>query len=59
VPKKARVVAFVGGGKLAFVARMNLPAITIPERSYLRSSLAEIADKIREGLSDTVAEAVK
>jgi hypothetical protein len=35
-----------------FAARVNLPAVTMPERSYLRSSLAETADAIRESLSE-------
>ncbi len=39
-------------------ARVNLPAVTMPERSYLRSSLAEMADAIRNGLSEAVVEAV-
>jgi hypothetical protein len=34
---------------------VNLPAITMPERSYVRSALAEMADEIREGLSGAVA----
>jgi len=37
---------------------VNLPAIAMPERSYLRSSLAEMADEIRDGLSEAVVEAM-
>ncbi|MGA2412661.1 MAG: phage virion morphogenesis protein [Candidatus Binataceae bacterium] len=58
VPDKAKALAFILGGKQAFAARINLPAITMPERSYMRSSLAEMADEIREGLSEAVAEAL-
>jgi hypothetical protein len=36
---------------------VNLPAVTMPERSYMRSSLAEMADEIRDGLSAVVVEA--
>jgi phage gpG-like protein len=54
VPDKARALAFLVGGKQAFAARVNLPAIAMPERSYLRSSLAEMADEIRDGLSEAV-----
>ena len=36
VPDKARALAFVVGGKQAFAMRVNLPAIAMPERSYLR-----------------------
>ena len=57
VPDKAKALAFAVGGKQVFAARVNLPAVTMPERSYLRSSLAEMADAIREGLSEAVVEA--
>ncbi|MGB7076553.1 MAG: phage virion morphogenesis protein [Xanthobacteraceae bacterium] len=56
VPDKTKALAFLVGGKLAFAARVNLPAIAMPERSYMRSSLAEMADEIEENLSDAVAE---
>jgi phage gpG-like protein len=59
VPDKAKALAFLVGGKQAFAERVNLPAITMPERSYLRSSLDEMADTIREELSDAAAEAMK
>jgi phage gpG-like protein len=59
VPDKAKALAFLVGGKQAFAERVNLPAITMPERSYLRSSLAEMTDTIREDLSEAVTEAVK
>ena len=58
VPDKAKALAFILGGKQAFAARVNLPAIAMPERSYMRSSLAEMADEIGEGLSEAVAEAM-
>ena len=46
---KAKALAFAIGGKQVFAARVNLPAIAMPERSYMRSSLAEMADEIRGG----------
>ncbi len=46
------------GGKQVFAARVNLPAVTMPERSYLRSSLAEMADAIREELTEAVVDAM-
>lgn len=58
VPDKARALAFAIGGKQVFAARVNLPAITIPERSYLRSSLAEMANDIRDGLQEAVQDAM-
>ncbi len=59
VPDKARALAFVVGGKQAFAARVNLPAVILPERSYLRGSLADMADEIRDGLSDAPIEALQ
>jgi len=59
VPDKAKALAFVLGGKQVFAARVNLPAVTMPERSYLRSSLAEMAGEIRDELSGAVAEAME
>ena len=58
VPDKAKALAFVIGGKRVFTARVNLPAVAMPERSYMRSSLAEMADEIREGLSEAVVRAM-
>jgi phage gpG-like protein len=59
VPDKAKALAFVVGGKRVFAARVNLPAVTMPERSYLRSSLAEMAEEIREGLGGAVVDATR
>jgi phage gpG-like protein len=59
VPDKAKTLAFVVGGKQVFAARVNLPAVTMPERSYLRSSLAEMAEEIAEGLSEAVADTLR
>jgi phage gpG-like protein len=59
VPNKAKALAFAAGGKQIFAKRVNLPAVTMPERSYLRSSLAEMAGEISEGLSEAVIEAVR
>lgn len=44
-------------GKQVFATRVNLPTVTMPEESYLGSSLAEMAEQIREGLSEAVGEA--
>ena len=59
VPDKAKALAFLVGGKQAFAARVNLPVIVMPERSYMRSSLAEMADEINDGLSEAVVEAFR
>ena len=57
VPNKASALAFAAGGKQIFAKRVNLPAVTTPERSYLRSSLAEMAGEIVEGLGEAVMQA--
>ena len=49
VPDKAKALAFAIGGKQVFAARVNLPAVTLPERSYLRSSLAEMGGRLGMG----------
>ena len=59
VPDKAKVLAFAIDGKQVFAMRVNLPAVTLPERSYLRSSLAEMADDIREELVEATLEAMR
>ena len=59
LPDKAKALAFAVGGKEVFAARINLPAIAMPERSYMRSSLAEMADEIGEGLSEAAVEALR
>ena len=59
VPDKAKALAFAVGGKRVFAARVNLPAVTMPERSYLRSSLAEMAEEIKEEFGAAVLEATK
>jgi phage gpG-like protein len=59
VPNKAKALAFAAGCKQVFAARVNLLAVTMPERSYLRSSLAEMAGEIAEGLSEAVVDATR
>jgi phage gpG-like protein len=59
VPNKARALAFLVGGKQVFATRVQLPAVTMPERSYMRSSLNEMADEIRDDFAAAVAEAIQ
>lgn len=56
-PDKAKTLAFTVGGKGAFAARVQIPAITMPDRSCMRCSLAETADAIREGLTEAIVDA--
>ncbi len=50
LPTKAQALAFVAGGALHFARRVNHPGSAIPERSYLRSSLAELGPEIEARL---------
>jgi phage gpG-like protein len=59
VPDKAKALVFATGGKAAFAKRVNLPAVTMPERSYLRSSLAEMAVDITAEMSEAVVQAMQ
>jgi phage gpG-like protein len=56
VPDKAKALAFVIGGKQVFAARVQIPAVTMPARSYMGASLAEMVEATREGLSEAVRE---
>jgi phage gpG-like protein len=58
VPSKARVLAFVAGGGTVFATRVQHPGSTIPERSYLRSSLADMAGVIVGELKAAVLDAL-
>jgi phage gpG-like protein len=58
MPDKSRALAFAIGGKQVFAARVQLPTVAMPERPYMRSSLAEMADEIREELTGAVVEAM-
>jgi phage gpG-like protein len=53
LPSKANVLAFIAGGALHFARRVEHPGSSIPERSYLRSSLAEMTDEIIAALTET------
>jgi len=54
-PKKAKALAFTVGGKQIFAKRVNHPGSKMPERSFMRSSLAENEQKIKDGLTKAVS----
>ena len=58
VPKNARALAFAYGGKLTFVERTRAHDVTIPERSFLRSSLAETAAMFVDAVRRIVQESL-
>jgi phage gpG-like protein len=59
VPVKAQALAFMAGGKLVFAKRVHHPGATIPERSFLRSSLTDMREEIVSGLKQAVLEGVR
>ena len=46
MPDKAKALAFLVGGKKIFAKIVHHPGSVIPERSYLRSALADMEDEI-------------
>ncbi|WP_158812523.1 hypothetical protein [Methylocapsa sp. S129] len=56
LPAKANVLAFIAGGALHFARRVEHPGSLIPERSYLRSSLAEMMDEIIAAFAESPGE---
>lgn len=59
VPKKAEALAFMAGGKQVFAKVVHHPGSKMPERSFLRSSLADMAEEITQGLKSAVVEGLK
>ena len=46
LPAGARALAFPWQGRQRFFRRVQLPAVTMPERSFLRAALAELAPEL-------------
>ena len=59
VPVKATVLSFMIGGKRVFARRVQHPGSRMPERSFLRSALADMAGEITTGLTDAVRQGLK
>ena len=57
--RNKKALAFQMGGQDVVVKRVNHPGSWMPERSFLRSSLAENAGSIRDAIQRAVAEGVK
>jgi phage gpG-like protein len=57
LPAKGDVLAFVVGDGQHFARRVEHPGSLIPERSYLRSALADMNDEIVSSLADVAAKA--
>lgn len=70
LPKKKKALAFVsmasasmaalsGGNPKVVVRKVNHPGSVMPERSFLRSSLRELAPSAREQIAAAVSEGIK
>ncbi len=58
VPRRAQALHFTIGGRSVFAKRVRAHSVTIPERSYMRSSLREKQADIVAGLNRAVGQAV-
>jgi phage gpG-like protein len=56
LPDKAKALAFVGEGKQVFAKIVHHPGSTIPQRSYLRSALADMRDAIVDALTQAAVD---
>jgi phage gpG-like protein len=54
-PKKAEALAFMMGGEQVFAKVVHHPGSVIPERSYMRSGLYDMAEEIIAGIRDAAA----
>lgn len=58
-PSKAQALAFIIGGSTVFAKHVSMPAVTMPEKSFLRSALADMAAEISKGMKDAVIEGLQ
>jgi HK97 gp10 family phage protein len=56
ITAKGAALAFMMGGKQVFFKKVAAHTVTMPERSFMRSALADMADDIVEGLTEAVRE---
>lgn len=57
--KKAKALKFVMGGKTMFRKRVNIPAVKMPQRSFLQTSLAQMQPTIRAELEAALTRGIK
>jgi phage gpG-like protein len=58
VAVKAKALEFSAGGSQVFAKSVHHPGSTIPARSYLGSSLADLRDDIESGFKQAILEAL-
>jgi phage gpG-like protein len=59
LPSRAKALAFLAGGEQVFAKLVHHPGSHIPARSYLRSSLDEMADQIDSEMKSAVIDALQ
>ncbi len=59
VAKNAQALSFSMGGKQIFAKRVNWPGATMPERSFMRSSLADMKQEIIDKMTLAVKDAAQ
>jgi phage gpG-like protein len=59
LPQSARALAFPWRGRQRFFKRVQLPAVTMPERSFMRSALNETLPEIRAAIEAAAAAALQ
>jgi phage gpG-like protein len=57
--KNAKALHFMMGGKEVFAKRVNHPGSVMPERSYMRSGLADLRDDIADRLQAAVKRGIQ
>lgn len=59
LPLSARALAFPWRGRQRFFKRVSLPAVTMPERSFMRSALDDTASEIQTAIEAAVTSTVR
>jgi phage gpG-like protein len=59
LPSRAKALAFLAGGGQVFARIVHHPGSHIPERSYLRASLAEMAGQIESEMKAAAIDAAR
>jgi phage gpG-like protein len=59
VPTKAQALAFMVGGEQVFAKIVHHPGSNIPERSFMRSGLTDMADEIVAGIREAALEGAR
>lgn len=58
LPKSARALAFPWRGQQRLFRRVSLPSVVMPERSFMRSALAEIEPELRAAVEAVALQAM-